>query len=171
MSHDARIAVAELPKEKCLFIRCEGRCTMGICPTLKTAIADCTKRPYEHVYLDLSDTEFIDSTFTGFLLALRPGRSNPNAPQVHLVAPSPNVMRTLETMQVLRVLDTVDALPIGDFAWKPLTSQPLDPAKAGEIIIDAHEKLIEADERNREKFGRVVETFREDHQRREDTND
>ena len=162
MPQDAHIAVAELTQQKTLLVRCSGRCTMGVCPAIRSKIDDISATPLEHIYVDLSQTEAIDSTFTGFLLALRPGRSKPNAPALHLVAPAPNVLRTLETMQVRRLMDIVEALPTQAVEWKPLATKPLDAAQTGKLIVDAHENLIEADERNREKFGRVVEGFRRD---------
>lgn len=165
MPHNAHIAIADLPQQNALLLRCEGRCTMGICPTLKSTLHERTRDAVRHIYIDLSNTEAIDSTFTGFLLTLRPHRDRPDAPAVHLVAPTPNVMRTLETMQVSRLLDVVDALPASDINWQPIVAASGDPKEAGEIIIEAHESLIEADERNREEFGRVVEGFRKDQER------
>ncbi|MCB9851925.1 MAG: STAS domain-containing protein [Phycisphaerales bacterium] len=162
MSHDAHIAVAELPMQKTLLIRCGGRCTMGVCPAIRATISDRSTNPLEHIYIDLSGTESIDSTFTGFLLALRRGKATPDAPALHLVAPAPNVLRSLELMQVRRLMDIVDAMPAEDVEWTALAAEPLDAAQSGELVIDAHEELIEADERNRAKFGHVVELFRKD---------
>lgn len=162
MPGNARVSIAEHPQEQSLLIRCEGRCTMSVCPTIRATIDERAKPPLRHIYIDLRQTEAIDSTFTGFLLALRRDRSNPAAPALHLVAPSPDVMRSLETMQVQRLLDVVDALPEGSVDWTPLVTDPLDVSESRNLIIDAHEQLIEADESNREKFGHVVDVFRED---------
>lgn len=168
MPHNADIAIAELPQQKTLLVRCGGRCTMGVCPAIRSKISDISTNPLEHIYIDLSETEAIDSTFTGFLLSLRSGKSNPDAPALHLVAPAPNVLRSLELMQVRRLMDIVDALPVQAVEWTPLAAEPLDATQSGELIVDAHENLIEADERNRAKFGHVVELFRKDLQQKRD---
>ncbi len=161
MPHEARISIAEAPQHKSLLIRCEGRCTMGVCPSIRSWIEESSDKALEHLYIELTDTEAIDSTFTGFLLSLKQKGATPDGPQLHLVAPSENVLRTLETMQVIRLLDIVDAFPVSDVVWTPLATGPVDPDQAGKLIVESHENLIDADERNREKFGRIVEGFRD----------
>jgi len=134
---------------------------MGVCPTLRSKIADTGTPPIRHIYVDLSAADFIDSTFTGFLLSLRRGQADAG-PTLHLVAPTAGVLRTLETMQVRRLMDIVSELPESVDRWEALATDPLDASQSCELVIDAHEALIDADESNRAKFGHVVELFRKD---------
>jgi len=160
MPDRARIDIAARPADKALMFRCAGPCTMGACPAIRAQIEAQQAGEIEDVYFDLSAVESIDSTFAGFLLAQLRTQQRDGSPHLHLVAPSTGVMRTLETMHVLRLLDIVDALPAPSANWRELAIEAPDANQAADLVISCHEKLIDADERNRKTFGQVVDGFR-----------
>lgn len=160
MADNARIDFATRPDDKALLFRCAGACTMTICPAIRSQFEAIPEEEVEHVYFELSGVESIDSTFAGFLLAQMQTEKRKGVPHLHLVAPSPGVMRTLETMHVLRLLDITDELPTVSDGWQNIPLESPDANQAADLVITCHEKLIDADERNRETFGRVVDGFR-----------
>ncbi|MDR2897442.1 MAG: STAS domain-containing protein, partial [Spirochaetaceae bacterium] len=53
-----------------LFIKAEGHITAQVCPQLKRAITDRLESapPVTHIYVDLSECTYMDSTFLGLLV-------------------------------------------------------------------------------------------------------
>ena len=97
---DARVAV----------IRPVGRLNMAAAPTLSTMITAVVAGGRAHVIVDLSGTEFIDSSGLGALVAsLKTCRQSGG--DLRLAAPTEQVVTALTLTNLIRVLtpsDTVD---------------------------------------------------------------
>ncbi|HEY3242290.1 MAG TPA: hypothetical protein VGM03_02975 [Phycisphaerae bacterium] len=116
------------------------------------------------IYFDLSEAAGIDSTFTGLLVSIAIRRKEANLPAVHLLSPSRSVREALSSMHVLALLHTCTQAPAGPIEWQDLPHTPEAPEPMRELIVDAHESLIQADPRNAAEFGPVVAGLRQQDQ-------
>lgn len=166
MADHAHIFVANFGEPGSAAVKPTGRCTMGMCATLRDHVRGVSVGENSDIYFDLSETEYMDSTFTGFLLALARRKLGDAPPVLHLVQPSEKALEVLETMGVLSLFDIRPAMPNAPIEWTELpVSGPLAD-EVGDLVIDAHEELIDADPANAAKFGPVVDAFRSERDRR-----
>lgn len=149
-----------------VLIKAIGPCRLGVCPALQ-AFIQCNKKPgRSRLYVDLSEAESIDSTFTGLLLALAMRKSDPSLPDLFIVSPTERVLASINGMHLTRFFKLCDAMPIAQPKWNPLkVPEGAEPSLA-DTVIEAHENLIEVDSRNKAEFGRVVEGLREERKKR-----
>jgi anti-anti-sigma factor len=159
MAGGTHIPVEVFESEGVSVVRPSGACTIAICETLTEYVRQVDQRGVRELYLDLSGADWLDSTFTGLLLALAAGKRRPQA-RMYLYRPSEAARKTLENMHVASLLPVVDALPPHGPTGRLLEPVELSRDRAGDLVIDAHEELIAADSRNAPRFGPVVDVFR-----------
>ncbi len=142
-----------------LMIRAGGCCTAVLCARLKKLLESSCRPQTALIGFDLAGVEMIDSTFAGMLLAtaLRKGE---DAPEVCLVAPSEGVLGTLDNMHVRQLFAIRPEPPVQVRYWEELSAERPNPRDVAHTVIDAHEHLIAADDRNEATFARVLEGMR-----------
>lgn len=142
-----------------LMIRAGGCCTAVLCTRLKKLLESCLRPQTTLIAFDLAGVEMIDSTFAGMLLAtaLRKGE---DAPAVCLVAPSEGVLGTLDNMHVRHLFTIREDAPAQVRCWEELSVERPGAHEVARIVIDAHEHLVAADDRNEAAFARVLEGMR-----------
>ena len=145
---------------KLAVIRPHGRCTALVCTGLRQYLQQMIRPGVEDVYFDLSDAEWLDSTFIGLLISYVQRKSDPQVPAIHLVRPSKAVLDNLGSMYVLPLFDVCDAPPEEPTGWTRLPDPAASAEQLADVVVSAHESLIDADERNEAAFGGVVKTFR-----------
>jgi hypothetical protein len=87
-------------------------------------------------------------------------------PAIHLLNPSPQVVQALERMFVLALFDVVEAAPQLPAEWEDLPTAPVSSEGLTDLVIQAHQELINADKRNAHAFRTLIATLRAS-QRRE----
>jgi anti-anti-sigma regulatory factor len=152
-----------------MVIRPMGSCTMAIAGLVQSRVKRCRRPQTTDLYFDLSQADAIDSTFTGLLLSLVTSKADADVPNVHLLAPSASVMDALGRMHVLVLFDVCSSMANPPTEWQELTADPAGPDELTDLVIDAHQQLIDADPRNVKPFGRVVEGLREQRARQRPT--
>lgn len=147
-------------------IRLQGPCTFAACERIRKYLDPFRKPATTDLYFDLSEVPWIDSTFAGFLVSLATRRHAQDRPELHLIAPSEGVLDALGQMHLIVLFDILQALDENVSEWKELPADDGSAQQTGDMVIECHERLIEADPRNAKAFGPVVEAFRSDRQRR-----
>jgi len=132
---------------------------MTICEALGSFLKTCCRPEATDLYFDLSSVDWLDSTFVGFLLSHGVKNIDASRPAIHLFAPSAQVLDIFRTMHVLRLFDICDRVP-APAEWRELPKQCPTPSRVADLVIDAHEELIQADPRNASTFQPVVNHFR-----------
>ncbi len=153
-----QIAVGRV--DRSVVIRVRGAGTAAACMRLRPYLARFATPQTECLHFDLSETSRVDSTFVGYLVALSKDGRGSSRPAVRLVRPAAGVMKSLEQMYVLVLFDVGDALPGEPPTWHTVTEESADADGMADAVADAHEALIDADERNAPVFRRVVDLFR-----------
>jgi len=147
-------------------VKIAGACTFSLCDRIQNWLQQPAESGCPTVYFELRQAERIDSTFAGFLISLATEKDGSPAKRVHLVSPPQPIATALETMHLMSLFDVCDGLDDSPAEWRELGQTDARPEDVAQIVIDSHEKLIEADDRNADVFGPVVERFRADVDRR-----
>lgn len=143
-----------------VVIRPLGPCTVAICGTVLNYLKHIRTADTTDIYFDLSQANGIDSTFTGFLVALVTTEADSPVPAIHLLAPSEAVVAALERMYVLALFDVVAAIPQPPTEWQELAAERVRSEGLTELVVQAHQELINADKRNAPAFRTLVATLR-----------
>jgi len=159
MSDQASAHIALDPKSRSVLIKSAGACTARGCLPIRTYIESLAPGNVDAVYFHLADAKTIDSTFAGFLLETLQ-KLKDRGDLFYLVSPSEGVMRTLETMGVMRMIEQVDSMPEPEGDWAALPMDVDSKELLRDVIIEAHERLMSLSEENRRVFGPVVDGFR-----------
>jgi hypothetical protein len=150
-----------------VIVKPAGRCTMSICGDVRRLLESLRPPTTSDVYFDLSEAIGIDSTFTGLLVSVAVRRSDADRPAIHLLSPSEAVLGALRCMHVLPLLHVCAEPPGGPVEWQELPHAHDAAGAVRELIVGAHESLIEADSRNAGAFGRIVAGLREEQRHQE----
>jgi len=143
-----------------VVVKLSGACTATLCERVQVCVAALSKPLTSDLYFDLAEADWLDSTFAGFLVSLATGKAGPTMPDIHLLNLSEGAAQSLSNIHVLRLFDVPDAAPVLPAEWQELPAEPVDVARVRRLVIDSHEALIEADERNATTFQHVVDLFR-----------
>jgi len=138
-------------REKQCIIRLIGAMTWQLGPTLREMFLQGKERSTLPLHIDLAECETMDSTTLGLLLQ--------HAEEVVLHLPGSRVVSQLHEMGVLPLF-TISHEP-SQRPNVPMAIAPNDTQKAcSELILSAHEALMEASATNKQRFKAVVDTLR-----------
>ena len=150
-----------------MVIRPAGPCTVLLCDRLRSYLENLGETEISDLYVDLSAVDWLDSTFAGFLVSLAVGRNCQLKCPVHLLKPCAGALEALERMHLLRVFNVADQLTEEPAEWTELPEKPASEERVADLVIQAHENLIEADPRNAPAFRPVLDGFRADKEKRD----
>jgi anti-anti-sigma regulatory factor len=155
MSAPAVIKVGRTPNG--YRLRVEGRGTMRESPAVFAFANRALEEKGATVVVDLSDCNYLDSTFLGCLVVLHRTHCA-TAPRRLSILPSDAVLRrTLVPNSLHVVFHLTDACPevVGDD--QVILPLILEPAEMGRHALEAHRRLAEIDSRNQRAFRDVVD--------------
>ena len=141
-----------------LFVRPLSPCNAKIAGMIKQQLPALIRPKTAVVVFDLSDVAAADSTFIGLLLMLR-RRSADAHPDLRLAGVTAPVSRALDLMHLLPLFEFCEPAPEDLAGWTRLNGEALAADQLAEIVLRAHESIVEADARNAAEFGRVIEGF------------
>jgi anti-anti-sigma factor len=142
-----------------LFMKATGHVTALVCPPLKSAVFQRldAEPAVEKVYLDLSDCEYMDSTFLGLIVGTqkRFARLPGGAPRRMIVLLSVNeacrgLLRTIGVLGMVELSDARVPFP-SDLARLSGGSRT-----SARFLLDAHEELSELSSENRKRFSALT---------------
>jgi anti-anti-sigma factor len=130
-----------------LYVRAVGHITAAVCYSLRSRVFERLAREPEPdaVYIDLSQCSYMDSTFMGLLV----GFNKQFHPGIEIVAPSEPCVKLLKGLGIYGLLRTRDA-PVALPKDMELLSGSSE--SRAEVLLKAHEHLIEVSDENRKKF-------------------
>jgi anti-sigma B factor antagonist len=145
------------------WIRCEGKGSFVNSPMLKDWCEEEIKAGVTCIVVDLEECKGMDSTFMGTMAGLAMRLLKLPGGKLQVAEPSERNRKSLEDLglDVLMEIDPQEA------SWQDLKENVrsnLVACKASEEnlgqgvhVLDAHRKLCEADDRNAQKFGTVLD--------------
>ncbi|MGQ0507948.1 MAG: STAS domain-containing protein [Myxococcaceae bacterium] len=144
-----------------VFLKIEGRATHQLAPALRRCLSDLEASGAHAFRLDLGNCTYVDSTFLGVLagccLRLR------DQPDSHFAisAISPRCLEGLRALGVERYCQMeLESSP------RPQALHQLPaPAATGDawadVVLEAHQALVQVDEANAERFDDVIRMVQE----------
>lgn len=137
-------------EERCV-VQLSGITTWQLAPALRDTLRRARERAELPFHIDLVACEALDSTMLGLLLQ--------ESANLVLHQPSQRVLGQLHEMGVLRFFEiSYEACPQPQVA---MDVTPNEPRRAcSDLILSAHEALMDVSESNRQKFRDVVESLR-----------
>jgi len=134
-----------------VYIRAQGHVTANICSDLKLRVFERleSKAPLGAVYVDLSECEYMDSTFMGLLVGFNKRFLRLSERPITVLRPNETCLKLLRTIGVARLVDIrQEDIPF------PLVMENLGAERkaSARMLLNAHEDLIELSEENERKF-------------------
>lgn len=157
--------------DQTVVIRIEGRGSFKISPSLKQFIHRTVEaKSASRILLDMSLCKSMDSTFMGVLAGLSYQISkNPDCTfkLTNLSEKNEKLLRTLGVDRVVNYSQTLtddeaDLMDRLSPETTPLDSGTADPLEAAKTSLEAHEKLVEFNPANLDKFKSVLELLHKD---------
>ncbi len=159
-----------------VHVRVVGRGTFQNSQPLRQFAMEKIDQGKQEFAVDLGQCQGMDSTFLGVLagIGLRL-RQNGRTATVHVVNISSHNLELLQTLGLDRLftMNSNTSPPLAEAEYRKLPdtdiahlSHPLDKDETTDLMIEAHDNLIRADERNATKFKELTRFLREAVERR-----
>ena len=142
-------------------IKLVGDVRLTLCSTIDDYFSEMFSHPdFTAVFIDLSDTEGIDSTSLGLLakLAIQAKQLYQLIPMI--LSPNPDISHLLYSMgfdKVFQIRDSIADLQRGGLGELPLVCA--DEACIRTKIIEAHRVLMDLNDKNRQEFSALMTTL------------
>ena len=134
------------------FIKAEGHITASLCQDLRQKIFDkLSSGSISEINVDLSDCNYMDSTFMGILVGFNRRLEKANGNKVAIYGAGKECLSLLESMEMIKVLKI---MPLeqkieANIQYTELgKNQDIDP----NLLLKSHENLMELSESNKQKF-------------------
>jgi anti-sigma B factor antagonist len=144
-------------QEGMVLLRIHGLGNMNISLTLQDFARASLEAGYTHFAIDLDPCEGMDSTFMGTLVSME-GLVREQGGWLCLINVSAENRRLLKMIGVWGLIPVRERFPLVAFETEHLEPDE-NPERRIDHIRAAHEHLVAVDERNRERFGRFLETL------------
>ncbi len=158
-----KIELGWLPEK--VIVRVVGKGCFINSRNFKEALMKLLEGNYDEIIIDLCDCKGMDSTFIGVLTGIT--LKNLKKRQKHIVLA--NISKTnrelLDTLGVLRFFEIDEEPSTFETNFESVIDTPEDPDDAiSQIkhILEAHENLMKADEKNVERFKTVQQALEHD---------
>jgi len=163
-----------------VYVRVAGRGTFQNGQPLRRFAQDMLSRGCRQFHVDLADCQGMDSTFLGVLAGIGLKLQQAHKGQLFVRNVSPRNMELLQTLG-LDALFNVDSAsrekaaqlipPAAQFQKLPDSEigeirKPLNKDDTADLMLEAHDNLIRADQRNVARFKDLTRILREDVEKR-----
>jgi len=157
---EAHVLAAE--KDAQAFIQVQGRATFKVAPPLLKYGPKLLEQGVRKIVFDLTECDGMDSTFMGVIAMIGIGARKADC-QVIVANADDHNRRLLDDLGISKVLtfarSGVPSTGAGDLRDVE-SDNPSDEELSGEMVLEAHEVLMDLDAENIPKFRDVVELLR-----------
>lgn len=134
--------------------------TAALCPSLRQSFFDHLQsgRPVDEVYFDLSQCSYMDSTFMGLLLIFHKALKDNNGHALVVLRPTEecrHLLNNLGVSKIIQIQETEIAFPTD------LQLATREKAPTAELLLQAHQNLMELSEENKQRFALVEKTLKD----------
>jgi anti-anti-sigma factor len=142
-----------------IYMRATGHVTALVCPPLKTAVFNRLDAdpPVERVYLDLSDCEYMDSTFLGLIVGTQKRFGRLAGAAITLLDVNEACTGLLRTIGVLGMVELSDERVPFPAGLERLSGETRMSAR---FLLDAHQDLSDLSAENRKRFEALTTVLR-----------
>lgn len=153
-----------------LYISVKGRATQRTCPTAEKLVADflaaheareAGAAPGLPIIVDVRGSEWMDSTFAGWLVGLQKRVLRMPGTTLRLANCRERCHASLRKMQLGDMFTFVDAEPPADLKTVPCAGSDRPSRETIELMIEAHEALAALGPENARVFAPIVQVLRQ----------
>jgi anti-anti-sigma factor len=133
-----------------IYVKAKGHIRAAICTGLRDLVYARLEQPgINNVYIDLSECDYMDSTFMGLIVSFKKKMSANSRGNVHIVKANEVCLGLLKTIGLTRLV-TVDN---ADIDFPPFMEDIVEKDKAtAQFILDVHENLMDISDENKNRF-------------------
>ena len=153
------------------WVRISGAANHHNAGCVRDFLSSCFEKGWRSFVVDLDDNKGIDSTFIGMLyrLACRVDGDEKKG-TVDVINPGERNASSIRKLGLDRLIN-VDGKNerwlderklVEENLMQPLPCSPLEKTEHTEMVLDAHEALVAANEENRSRFCDVIEFLKQD---------
>ena len=145
-------------------VRVEGRANMECSPSLKNFGENIVQGAFSKIVFDMKECIWMDSTFMGTLamLGLKAKKAGITIEMVNMDQKNTRLIRDLGIDGLFKFENSAPTPAPQDANWVDISSAPSTMKNSAETILAAHETLVEVDDSNAQKFGKVIEMVKKD---------
>lgn len=159
MPDNGKVLISQ--KDGVFRIKVSGRATFDCAPPLRDLAKTLEGKKFLGIQVDLKNCEWMDSTFMG-CLAMLGLRASKNSAPMEICSAGENNTALLTGLGLKKLFRfTNRALSTEDGCWKD-GGTGVDFAPGAEMVLEAHKTLMGVDEKNIEKFEKVVDLVQKD---------
>lgn len=153
---DCNYFIAE--NEKNCFVKLTGYSSYIKCAAFKEFVDELIKnQSYEEIYIDLSETEYLDSTSLGILAKMAEYMLEKKNKKAVIYSVKPDINKLLESVGFQSVFDIDSADKITPQNYFLLEDKQVTKDKLSDILLDSHKSLMGMNDTNRKTFSDVIE--------------
>ena len=145
-------------------IKVEGRATFECCSPIKNFADNLITGIIKNICIDLKTCTWMDSTFMGTLATLGLHAKKAGV-VVNILNANDKNIKLLKELGIHKLFNYDSSTPKTPCnAWENITNQPSHKNKRNiaRTVLEAHETLISVEEKNYEKFKKVVVLVKKD---------
>lgn len=158
-------------QQQILFASINNCCFFKLCGELRYTNAagmdDLIERLFskpvscQQVIIDLNDATFLDSTHVGLLASLARYCQQQQLPKPTLFSTQPQINELLFSLCLDEAFEIVEKPTSPDVSLSGVTTSPYSEQQQGEMILRAHQALIDLNEKNKAEFQPLVDLLKQ----------
>ena len=146
------------PTEDGCCVRVDGRGTMAESPSAEAvAMRTLGGDPQTRVVFDLSNCDYLDSTFLGCIVHLFREHGAKKPSRFFVAAPPDRRKKLLGACRLDMLIPSLDAAPAAAGEWVQVPACPLGSKDLARHIMQCHKLLAELDSPMRQAFAKIAE--------------
>jgi len=144
-------------------VKVEGRANIECSPPLKNFGENIIPGTITKITFDMSECSWMDSTFMGTLamLGLKAKKAGISIEMLNMDQKNRNLISDLGIDGLFK-FENIFNSSNSSANWTNITSSQPSPQSTAETILAAHETLVQVDDSNAQKFGKVIEMVKKD---------
>jgi len=147
------------------YVEIYGPGNMNITPVLKDICYAMIYEGKSEIYINMKECTIVDSTFMGTLVNIQERFKARNIKNGKLFVLNLNDdnKKLFSMVGIDRMIETIDKqLDIPDFEMKTIDVCDVDREEKLRVVVEAHEKLIQLNEMNKEKFDNFLNIVKQE---------
>jgi anti-anti-sigma factor len=140
-----------------VYLEAHGHCEAPLGPSLKRIAEQLQLEGLQRFVVDLQRVETMDSTFMGVLLGIHLHQVEAGGDGVVIANPSDHCRKLMGVLGITRIVEILpDAVDFPELVTTPLEHEEVSDSERIQLIQEAHQRLVAADQRNVQKFGALL---------------
>ena len=147
------------------YVEIYGPGNMNIAPILKDICYAMINEGKSELFINMKECTIVDSTFMGTLVNIQErfkGRDIHNG-KLFVLNLNDDNKKLFSMVGIDRMIDTITKrIDIPDFKMKTIDICDVDREEKLRVVVEAHEKLIQINEVNKEKFDKFLDIVKQE---------